>query len=62
MSAVQNIRAKSGASSQKARATATSDNDDSDKVSPVPDEPVEEAAADTAPPPPGMGALLDRKI
>ena len=61
MSAVQTIRAKSAASSQKARATA-SDKDDSDELALAPDEVVEEAAAEPAPAPPGMGKLVDRSV
>ena len=62
MSAVRNIRAKSGTSSEKARATATGDDNDSEQVSLAPDEPIEEAPTESPPPPPGMGRLLDRKI
>jgi hypothetical protein len=61
MSAVQTIRAKSGASSQKARATA-SDDEDSDDVAPASDDAVEHAAAKQASPPPGMGKLVDRTV
>lgn len=62
MRAVQNIRAKSGASSQKARATASKDDEDSDSVAPVPDEAVEDTAAKHAAPPPGLGKLVDRTV
>jgi hypothetical protein len=62
MSAVRNIRAKSGASSEKARATATGGDNDTDRVSLAPDEPIEEAPTQSPSPPPGMGRLLDRKI
>ena len=62
MSAVQSIRAKSGASSQKARAAASKDDGDADHVAPALDDAVEEASAEPAPPPPGMGKLIDRTI
>lgn len=61
MSAVQTIRAKSGASSQKARATA-SDKDNSDELALAPDEVVEETPAEPAPAPAGMGKLVDRSV
>jgi hypothetical protein len=60
MSAVQNIRAKSATSSQKARPTASADDEDSDKVAPA--DPVEDTPAEPAPPPPGMGKLVDRTV
>jgi hypothetical protein len=60
MSAVQSIRAKSAASSQKARATALADDEDSDKIAPA--ESVEDVPAEPAPAPPGMGKLVDRTV
>ncbi len=60
MSAVQSIRSKSGASSQKARATASKD--DGDEIAAAPDDAVDEVAAEPAPPPPGMGLLFDKIV
>jgi hypothetical protein len=62
MRAVQNIRAKSGASPQKARATASKDEEDSESVASASDETVEDTAAKHAAPPPGMGKLVDRTV
>jgi len=59
MSAVQTIRAKSGASPQTARVT-TPDDEDSEKA--AAEEPVEDAAPEHAPPPPGLGKLVDRTV
>ncbi len=61
MSAVQSIRAKSGTSPQKARPTAP-DEKDSDEVALAPDEAADDAGAEHAPPPPGMGKLIDKTI
>ena len=61
MSAVQSIRAKSGTSPQKARPTAP-DDEDSDEVAPASDEAAADAGAEHAPPPPGMGKLVDRTV
>jgi hypothetical protein len=62
MSAVQTIRAKSGASPDKARAIASKDDDESDAVAPASGDTVEENAASPAPPPPGLGKLVDKTI
>jgi hypothetical protein len=61
MSVVQTIRAKSGASPQKARVTA-SDDEDSEAAAAEPEEAVEHETAEHAPPPPGMGKLVDRTV
>jgi hypothetical protein len=62
MSAVQTIRAKSGASLQKARATASESDDETDDVAPTPDDPGADQGGEHAPPPPGMGKLVDRTV
>jgi hypothetical protein len=62
MSAVQTIRAKSGTSPDKARAAASKNDDDADKVALAPDDAVEEDAASPAPPLPGLGRLVDKTI
>ncbi len=59
MNTVQGIRAKSSASAQKARAD---DDEDSEKVAPISDDAVEAVAPEHAPPPPGMGKLVDRSV
>ena len=61
MNAVQRIKAKTGATSHTARAAPPSD-EDADKIAPVSDEAVEDAPAHHAPPPPGMGKLVDRTV
>ena len=57
MSAVQTIRAKSGASPQTARVTTP---DDEDSAKAAAEETIEDAAH--APPPPGLGKLVDRTV
>ncbi len=59
MSVIQSIRARSVASLRKARAR---DEEDSDKVAPVADESDVDTSPDHAPPPPGMGKLVDRTV
>ena len=59
MSAVQTIRAKSGASPQTARVTTP---DDEDSAKAAAEETIEDAAPEQAPPPPGLGKLVDRTV
>jgi len=60
MSAIRNIRAKSGASPQTARTTAP-DDQDTEPVAPADEEPAADADARHTPPP-GMGLLVDRVV
>jgi hypothetical protein len=60
MSTVQAIRPKSASFSQKTRKAA--DEEDSKRVAPISDQAVENVDAEPAPPPPGMGKLMDRSI
>lgn len=62
MSTVQTIRAKSATSPDKARATASKSDDDSDRVALAPDDVVEDDAQTPAPPPPGLGKLVDKTV
>jgi hypothetical protein len=60
MSAIRNIREKSGASPQTARVTAP-DAQDSEPVAPAADEAAMDGDTPHAPPP-GMGLLVDRTV
>ena len=59
---IRTIMAKTGTSSQKARATASKDDGDSDDVALATDDAVEDDGAAPAAPPPGMGKLVDKTI
>jgi hypothetical protein len=61
VSAIQSIRAKSATAMRKAQPTPSRD-DDGDDILASPDDATENADAPVAPPPPGMGKLVDRSV